>query len=406
MSSGFLSAIAAAFAASAATAGTITWANVKGLLVKWIKEEGWATLFGWGATTIADLFVDNAKTNAEKEKQSEYIDSHPIKQAIRFREAIESFEAEHKEEYDTYQKELALLREPLNSANESAKNIVQKSLAPELLEILGNYIDLNGWDGNAKDYYIMLAELDRIVKSQNDKNLTFAYKQFDSIQHDSRMEAALLSSLNSNWLVDKFISDHADQFGTYEDNKDALDLLYQQYPILMQATESLTSDSENPMLQAVLGAIEGMLTQLDTEVVGIVETNTSLVDSIATLAGTNDDLQLLHSNLNAAIQNIPTTIATMAPTVICSLRGDGLSGAPVIYEETLRQWQPKETILLSQQGALYLPPVFVMRTVMLSAWCSSVQSTEADRTKRQFSEALIGLAANCLFTNTNCCQFT
>lgn len=62
------------------------------------------------------------------------------------------------------------------------------------------------------------------------------------------------------------------------------------------------------------------------EVVGLIRDSNHL--------GEGDD-GVCYVPITAPVENMDT--------VICSLRGDGLSGASAIYEEALRQWQPKGT---------------------------------------------------------------
>lgn len=71
-------------------------------------------------------------------------------------------------------------------------------------------------------------------------------------------------------------------------------------------------------------------------------------------------------------------------TVICSLRGEGLAGVSAIYEETLRQWQPKGTfhnyfkIKWSAWIPFYLTAIAMLLAVLVrlfrrwKKWCTSL----------------------------------
>ena len=104
-------------------------------------------------------------------------------------------------------------------------------------------------------------------------------------------------------------------------------LLKDQFPLLLEAADSLTVDSQDQMLQAVLGAIENALERLETATNDIVTTEQSLSDKIDIMTDNNAMLSVHEGLLEAAIQNIPNTIATMAPIYpVCSCGAGSTAG--------------------------------------------------------------------------------
>lgn len=89
-------------------------------------------------------------------------------------------------------------------------------------------------------------------------------------------------------------------------------------------------------------------------------------------------------------------------TVICSLRGEGLSGASAIYEETLRQWQPKGTfhnyykIKWSAWMPFYLTAMAMLLAVLVwlfrrwKRWCTNLlHCCRKDLSRHYLKEVLI-----------------
>ena len=104
----------------------------------------------------------------------------------------------------------------------------------------------------------------------------------------------------------------------------------EQYPILMQAAKEVSADSQNPLLEAVFGAVETILERMGTATNDIVTTEQSLSDKIDIMTG-NIAMLLVHEGLlEAAIQNIPTTIATMAPIQVYCSGGGSQDASPTV----------------------------------------------------------------------------
>ena len=101
----------------------------------------------------------------------------------------------------------------------------------------------------------------------------------------------------------------------------------EQYPILMQAAKEVSADSQNPLLEAVFGAVETILERMETATNDIVTTEQSLSDKIDIMTDNNAMLSVHEGLLEAAIQNIPNTIATMAPIYpVCSCGAGSTAG--------------------------------------------------------------------------------
>lgn len=94
--------------------------------------------------------------------------------------------------------------------------------------------------------------------------------------------------------------------------------------------ESKTA-ADDPAVQEVLASLESFLSQMPELSTNLTTTDTALAESVNNLVGINTALDALCISLNSAIQNIPTTIATMAPIqVYCSGGGGSQDASPTV----------------------------------------------------------------------------
>ena len=116
--------------------------------------------------------------------------------------------------------------------------------------------------------------------------------------------------------------------GIYNANVKERDAILEQYGISHEApTAELTLQEISTSFSETLTQLDQQLTLLTDTTTDYISENQTLSDSVFTLTTTNSELSLLCQNMNAAIQSIPNTIATMAPIYpVCSCGAGSTAG--------------------------------------------------------------------------------
>lgn len=183
------------------------------------------------------------------------------------------------------------------------------------LNYLTSKFGLNG--RTVDDFWVLWDEARAWLEKPSNQSIS-DYSSVEKAYHD-------INSIYGEDDYRRYFEEKENPFQTQQDLasiSEQLRRFEEQYPILMQAAKEISADSQNPLLEAVFGAIETVLERMETATNDIVTTEQSLSEKINIMTGNNAMLLVHEGLLGAAIQNIPTTIATMAPVYpVCSCGG-------------------------------------------------------------------------------------